>query len=113
MGVALGIGILLTWWSDGMIDTTSGFFFLNCGSDSKVLRDDASRRGLGNVMFHDEIEPEEIPGLYAQCHAGIVALDPRHKTHNIPGKFLTYMQAGLPVLASINPGNYLIRLIEQ
>ena len=77
-----------------------------------MLRDDAIRRGLGNVVFYDEIEPEEIPGLYAQCHAGIVALDPRHKTHNIPGKFLTYMQAGLPVLASINPGNDLIHIIE-
>ena len=43
----------------------------------------------------------------------IVALDPRHKTHNIPGKFLTFMQAGLPVLVSINPGNDLICLIEQ
>ena len=41
-----------------------------------------------------------------------MALDPRHKTHNIPGKFLTYMQAGLPVLASINPGNDLMQLIE-
>ena len=28
-------------------------------------------------------------------------------------KFLTYMHAGLPVLASINPGNDLIRLIGQ
>ena len=42
-----------------------------------------------------------------------VARDPRHTTHNIPSKFLTCMQAGLPVLASINPGNDLIRLIEQ
>ena len=41
----------------------------------------------------------------------IVALDPRHKTHNIPGKFLSYMQAGLPVLASINRGNDLEGLI--
>jgi hypothetical protein len=54
------------------------------------------------VVFHDEIHPDEIPGLYAQCHVGMVALDPRHKTHNIPGKFLTYMQSGLPVLANIN-----------
>lgn len=55
----------------------------------------------------------EIPGLYAQCHVGIVALDPRHKTHNLPGKFLSYMQAGLPVLASINPGNDLAELIQK
>ncbi len=70
-------------------------------------------RGLDNVVFHDEINPAEIPGLYAQCHIGIVALDPRHKTHNIPGKFLSYMQAGLPVLASINPGNDLAELIHR
>lgn len=43
----------------------------------------------------------------------IVALDPRHKTHNIPGKFLSYMQGGLPVLASINPGNDLAEMIER
>ena len=66
------------------------------------------------MVFHDEIDPAEIPGLYAQCqcHVGIVALDPRHKTHSIPGKFLSYMQSGLPVLASINPGNDLAALIR-
>jgi hypothetical protein len=62
-------------------------------------------------MFFDEIEPTEIPGLYAQCHIGIVALDARHKTHNIPGKFLSYMQSGLPVLACVNHGNDLVELI--
>jgi hypothetical protein len=43
----------------------------------------------------------------------MLALDPRHTSHNIPGKFLTYMQAGLPVLARINPGNDLEKLIQQ
>lgn len=70
-------------------------------------------RQLDNVVFFDEIDPDEIPDLYAQCHAGIVALDPRHKSHNIPGKFLTYMQSGLPVLANINEGNDLAELIRQ
>jgi glycosyltransferase involved in cell wall biosynthesis len=65
------------------------------------------------VAFFEEIPPSEIPGLYAQCHVGLVALDPRHKTHNIPGKFLSYMQSGIPVLASINPGNDLETLILQ
>jgi len=42
---------------------------------------------------------------------GLVVLDSRHQTHNIPGKFLSYMQAGLPVLAKLNLGNDLINLI--
>ena len=43
----------------------------------------------------------------------MISLDVRHKTHNIPGKFLSYMQAGLPVLASVNPGNDIVDLIES
>lgn len=113
MGVAQGMGILIDLAERLRSRSDIGFLFVGRGSDAKILRDEAIRRGLGNVVFYDEIEPEEIPGLYAQCHAGIVALDPRHKTHNVPGKFLTYMQAGLPVLASINPGNDLVQLIER
>jgi glycosyltransferase involved in cell wall biosynthesis len=68
---------------------------------------------LENVLFHDEIDSEEIPGLLSQCDVGLLVLDPRHRTHNIPGKFLAYLQAGLPVLARINPNNDLVGLIEN
>ena len=111
MGVAQGIGVLLDLAERLSSRTNIGFLFVGRGSDAQRLRLDADQRGLDNVAFHDEIDPTEIPGLYAQCHIGIVALDPRHKTHNIPGKFLSYMQAGLPVLASINPGNDLESMI--
>ena len=44
---------------------------------------------------------------------GLIALDTKHKSHNIPGKFLAYLQAGLPVLARINPNNDLKHLIRR
>ena len=72
-----------------------------------------SAQQLDNVVFFDEIDPDGIPDLYAQCHAGIVALDSRHKSHNIPGKFLTYMQNGMPVLAYVNSGNDLVQIIRD
>ena len=111
MGVAQGMGILLELAERLKQRTDIGFLFVGRGSDTQRLRAEAKQRALDNVVFFDEIDPDEIPGLYAQCHVGLVALDPRHKTHNIPGKFLSYMQAGLPVLASINPGNDLVELI--
>lgn len=111
MGIAQGMGILLDMAGRLQDRRDLGFLFVGRGSDAQRLRADAAARGLDNVVFFDEIDPSEIPGLYAQCHVGVVALDPRHKTHNIPGKFLSYMQAGLPVLASINPGNDLATLI--
>ncbi len=113
MGVAQGVSILIDLAERLHGRKDIGFLFVGRGSEAERLRRDAEGRGLDNVVFHDEIDPAEIPGLYAQCHVGIVALDPRHKTHNMPGKFLSYMQSGLPVLATINPGNDLAAMIER
>jgi glycosyltransferase involved in cell wall biosynthesis len=113
MGVAQGMDVLLDLADSLRRRADIGFLLVGRGSDAQRLREEASARKLDNVAFFDEIEPSEIPGLYAQCHVGLVTLDPRHKTHNIPGKFLSYMQSGLPVLASINPGNDLADLIVR
>lgn len=113
MGVAQGMDILLDLAERMRVRQDVGFLFVGRGTDAKRLASEAHTRQLDNVLFHDEIHPDEIPDLYAQCHVGIVALDPRHKSHNIPGKFLTYMQSGLPVLANINSGNDLADLIRK
>lgn len=113
MGVAQAMDVLLDL-AEGMRERTDvGFLFLGRGSDAKRLAAAAATRGLHNVVFHDEIDSDEIPALLAQCHVGLVALDPRHRTHNIPGKFLSYMRSGLPVLANVNPGNDLAQMIRQ
>ena len=83
------------------------------GNLLESLKKESKTRDLDNILFFNEIDSEEIPTLYKQCHAGIISLDQRHKTHNIPGKFLSYMQAGLPVLAVINSGNELERIIND
>lgn len=113
MGVAQGMIQLLDVAESLRGRTDLGFLFVGRGGEAQRLRREAVTRRLDNVAFFDEIDPDEIPGLYAQCHVGLVALDPRHKTHNIPGKFLSYMQCGLPVLAAVNPGNDLVRLIQH
>ena len=113
MGVGQGMDIFLDLAERLRNRQDIGFIFVGRGSEVARLQTSTERRALDNVVFHDEIDPCEIPGLLAQCHIGLVALDPRHKTHNVPGKFLTYMQAGLPVLARLNPGNDLADLIEK
>ena len=113
MGVAQGMDTLLDLAENLKARQDVGFLFVGRGSDAKRLAKDAKSRELGNVLFCDEIDPDEIPGLYAQCAVGLVALDPRHKSHNVPGKFLTYMQSGLPVLANINAGNDLAGIIRR
>jgi glycosyltransferase involved in cell wall biosynthesis len=113
MGVAQGMEILFDLAVRYQDRADVGFLFVGRGSDVERLKALNRERGLSNVLFFDEIDPDEIPALYSQCSAGIVALDPRHKSHNIPGKFLTYMQGGLPVLANINAGNDLAQMIRD
>jgi glycosyltransferase involved in cell wall biosynthesis len=113
MGVAQGIGIVLDLAESLLNRADIGFLMVGRGSEYADLKRQASNRNLNNMIFFDEIDSAEIPALYSQCSIGMVILDSRHKTHNIPGKFLSYMQSGLPVLAKINPGNDLVDLINE
>lgn len=94
------------------VDNT-GFVLVGRGTEMESLALELESRNIKNVLFFDEIDPDEIPDLYKQCNIGIVALHPKHTTHNIPGKFTSYIQAGLPVFAIVNPGNDLIQIIHQ
>lgn len=113
MGVAQGVDVLLNLAKMMRYDPRVGFVFVGRGTETERIRSEICRERLENTLVFGEVAPQEIPGLYAQCHVGLVVLDHRHKTHNIPGKFLSYMFAGLPVLASVNPGNDLVELIES
>ncbi len=113
MGIAQGMGDLLLLAEAMLTRSDVGFLFIGRGSDMEFLRQDVKNRGLVNTVFCDEIDADEIPGLFAQCHIGLIALDVRHKTHNVPGKFLSYLQSGLPVLAIINHSNDLQLMIEN
>ena len=113
MGVAQGMDIILELADRFSSRNDVGFLLVGRGSEVSRLTAMVDRRELDNVIFCDEINPDEIPGLYAQCSIGIVCLDPRHKSHNIPGKFITYMRSGLPVLANINKGNDLAKIIRD
>lgn len=112
MGIAQGMDIFLALAEDLKCRADLGFLFVGRGSEVPRLRAEAEKRGLTNALFLNEVDPSEMPGLLAQCKVGMLALDPRHKTHNIPGKFLTYLHAGLPVLARVNKGTDLAHLME-
>ena len=113
MGAAQGMDCLIDLAVRLRARTDAGFLFVGRGSEVARLRARATEQELDNVQFIDEVDADQIPALLAQCHVGLIALDPRHTTHNIPGKLLTYLHVGLPVLARINPGNDLETLINE
>lgn len=112
-GQGLALDALLNLCEIQQYDKSIGFVFVGNGTKLAAMKEQAAKRGVFNVLFFDSISPSEIPGLYSQCHIGLVALDSRHKTNNIPGKFISYIHNGLPVFALVNPGNELIEIVSE
>jgi hypothetical protein len=61
----------------------------------------------------DEVNLVTLSEYYQQCTAGLIFLDPNHQSHNIPGKFISYLEATLPVVACVNSNNDLVQLIHS
>jgi len=89
------------------------FLFVGGGSERERLEANVTQLRLTNIVFLAEIHPQELRGLLRQCHVGLVSLDRRLRSHNITGKLLSYLEAGLPVLGSVNPGNDVKTVVES
>ena len=113
IGVAQGMQTFLNLIESLKDNSEIGFLIVGRGSEAAQIRGAIAQKQLNNCVVLDEIAPFEIPGLFEQCDVGLIFLDRRHQTHNIPGKFVTYLQSGLPVLAIVNPGNDLLQLIPE
>lgn len=81
------------------------------GEGSELPRLKALRRP--NLLAKDAVSQEEYAGMVGQFDVGLISLDRQLKTQNFPGKMLSYLLAGLPVLASVNPGNDLKAMMEK
>lgn len=113
MGIAQGMDTLIELAKSLQDRKDLGFLFVGRGSEVHRLKARVASYKITNTLFFDEVDPREMPGLLSQCFMGLLSLDLRHKTHNIPGKFLTYLRAGLPVLARIHPNTDLGHLIND
>lgn len=93
-------------------DSSLGFLFVGRGSEVERLKNLVQKKKLTNILFFEEVPTSEIPSLCRQCDAGLVSLDSRHKGHNIPGKFLSYLKGNLPIIAFGNLSSDLHELIQ-
>ena len=78
-----------------------------------LLKKYQTKHDLKNLHIFDPVPEDEIDSIIELCDYGIVALSPKHESHNIPGKFVTYVRSSLPVIAVINENNDLVRIIRE
>jgi len=82
------------------------------GTEVNRIRNEIDVRGLTNIRYYGSLPQEEFLLVMAEADVGLVFLDPRLTTNNFPGKLLSYMRAGIPIVAGVNKGAEIVSLIN-
>ena len=113
LGEAQGIGNLAQLLLRLRNNHKLGFLIIGRGSEKSWLQDFVATNKLTNALILDEVDLVTLNIYYRQSVAGLVFLDLNHQSHNIPGKFISYLEAGLPIIACINANNDLVSIIKN
>ena len=75
------------------------FVIAGSGTDRHFLEEYIDEENPSNVKLFEQIPKDEYDKMIACCDVGLIFLDHRFTIPNFPSRLLSYMQAGLPVLA--------------
>ena len=83
------------------------------GSERESLHDAANARGLTNVMFLPSLLPDELADLLGAADVLLLTQRPTVTDMSLPSKLTTYLTAGAPIAASINPASEAATLLSD
>lgn len=75
------------------------FLIIGDGTEFEVLEEYSKDSGQKNFKLIKQLPSDEFDKVLAACDVGLIFLDHRFTIPNFPSRLLSYMQAGLPVLA--------------
>jgi len=94
-------------------DSQVRFLLVGTGSEEARLRQFTIDHQLENVIFHPPIGQQEYLDMMSEFDVGLISLNQSFRIQNIPGKLMGYLLQSKPVLASVNPGNDIRKLLEE
>lgn len=75
------------------------FWIIGNGTEFSLLKDYIQEEKPINLKLSERLPKKDYDRLIASCDVGLIFLDNRFTIPNFPSRMLSYMQAGLPVLA--------------
>ena len=94
--------------------------FLNSFTDNKMLEilfysknNYPKLDKINYVSFKKTVQENELPNIFYSSNCGVVSLNRNLTSSNIPGKFVSYTQFGLPILCFANKKSKISRLINE
>lgn len=83
------------------------------GTETARLKKTIEQERLENVVMLPPLAQRDYMALVSEIDVGIVSLARELRTHNVPGKSLSYAHFSKPVLASLNPGTEFGDLVRE
>jgi colanic acid biosynthesis glycosyl transferase WcaI len=113
MGVKQGLDVVLNAARLLRGDNSMLFLFVGNGADCDRIRRRAVEMRLDNVRFLPLLDQIDFRGLLAA--SGVCLVTQQHSASEIafPSKIVTYLAAGRPIVASVNPDCEVARVIQE
>ena len=113
IGIAQDIDNIIRLADNLRNEPAAYFLLVGGGSEVNRLKAIIESKGLTNIAIQDPVNHQEYLSMLSEFDVGLISLDSRLKSHNFPGKMMSYMYHAKPMLASINPGNDLKEMLEN
>jgi colanic acid biosynthesis glycosyl transferase WcaI len=103
MGVKQGLDVILDAAALNRADESMLFLCVGNGSDCDRIKRRAAELDLGNVRFLPLLDARDFRGLMAASNVCLVTQLQSVSEVAFPSKIVTYLAAGRPIVASVNP----------
>jgi glycosyltransferase involved in cell wall biosynthesis len=95
-------------------DNDKAFFLIvGDGTEFHKLKAFMDENQFSNARLMSKLPKEDYDKMVASCDVGMIFLDYRFTIPNFPSRLLSYMQAGLPVLACTDVNTDVGKVIEE
>ena len=89
------------------------FLIIANGVEKDRLQRISEEKKLTNIRFMDFMPQKDYLNLTKSVDLGLVSINENYRVPTCPSKAVSYMAAGVPVFAMINPGNDYGKVIED
>jgi glycosyltransferase involved in cell wall biosynthesis len=112
MGVPQKIENVIALAKECMVFQDVVFLFIGDGTQKRKIESISTQNKVTNIIFKDYIPRDEYQHVIRQCHIGLISLNEQYTIPNIPSKTMSYFDAGIPVLASIDSATDYGKIVE-
>lgn len=113
MGVKQGLDVILDAAALSRDDDSLLFLCAGNGADCERIKRRAAEMHLANVRFLPLLDEKDFRGLLAASNVCLVTQQHSVSEIAFPSKIVTYLAAGRPIVASVNPACEVARVMRE